>query len=98
MDYYEQGYRAGFGSGSWVVDGNTKDETRAAILRGYDEGDPEVMDLQPNPLSGEWAGESIPELFGEWPEDDDLSAFEDGFSQGFWDAVLAACQPSEVDA
>ena len=29
------------------------------------------------PLSGEWAGESIPEIFGYWPDDDTLQRYED---------------------
>ena len=29
------------------------------------------------PLSGEWAGESIPEIFGYWPDDDTMQRYED---------------------
>lgn len=29
------------------------------------------------PLSGEWAGESIPEIFGYWPDEDTLQRYED---------------------
>jgi hypothetical protein len=36
-----------------------------------------------SPLSGEWAGESIPEIFGRHPEDWEL----DDYEAGYWDAV-----------
>lgn len=29
------------------------------------------------PLSGEWTGESIPEIFGYWPDDDTMQRYED---------------------
>lgn len=97
MNYEEQGYKLGTAQGSWVFDGNTKRETYEWVRKGYDEGDPEVLDLCPDPLSGEWAGESIGELFGlktgdMWPDDDLLEAFENGFGAGFWDTVLKACE------
>lgn len=90
-EFYSVGYELGRASGSWVTDGNTTRETYEWIAKGYDEGDPEVFDLRPNPLSGEWAGESIVELFGFTPEDDDLDLFEDGFAEGFWEKVLEDC-------
>lgn len=96
MDYYKQGYEHGKKSGSWVTDGNTKTETYAWILKGFDEGNPDVMDIQPNPLSGEWAGESISELFGlnvgdELPDQEILDEYEDGFIDGFWEQVISDC-------
>ncbi len=92
INYYEQGRKQGRASGSWVTDGNTKPETYRWILEGFDEGNPEVLDLQPNPLSGELAGESIPEIFGHYPEDDELDNYEEGFTIGFWEEVLETCR------
>lgn len=48
--------------------------------------------LPDSPLSGERAGESIPELFGlsvgdDFPTDGDLNAYEDNYHQGFWKQV-----------
>lgn len=60
-----RGHDAGSAAGSWVIDGNTTRETALHILRGYEDGDPEIMDMMPAPLSGEWAGESITELLGD---------------------------------
>lgn len=37
----------------------------------------------PDPLSGEWAGESMNELLGDGWDEDDAAAYE----QGYWDAV-----------
>jgi hypothetical protein len=40
----------------------------------------------PSPLSGEWAGESIPEIFGTWEcaTLENTHAYEDGY----WDALV----------
>lgn len=92
-DFYELGEQAGRAAGSWVIDGNTSEETCLWILQGFEDGDPEIMDIQPSPLSGEWAGESIPELFdGVWPSDDELCDYEAGYSQGFWAEVVEAAR------
>ena len=91
------GNELGLSAGNSITDGNTTTENYKWILAGYEECDSEVMDLCPNPLSGEWAGESIPEIFGlkigeDYPSDEDLTEFEDGFSQGFWLKVVMNCQ------
>lgn len=91
---YQIGFEHGKERGSWVIDGNTTTETARAILEGIDNGDPEIMDMEPAPLSGEWAGESIPELsdrLGLNLEDDNVaSEFETGYSVGFWHEVTRA--------
>lgn len=90
----ERGKRAGRNAGSWVVDGNTTDETKEAIRKGISAGDPEIMDMMPSWLSGEWAGESISELLGDLLEDagenaeeDILEAYEEAATQAYWDEV-----------
>jgi hypothetical protein len=92
--HYRLGREAGHSAGTWVIDGNTSTEQCARILRGIEDGDPEVMDMQPSPLSGEWAGESIRELFGKQPTDDQLTDYECGYSDGFWDEVARSCRAS----
>lgn len=44
-----------------------------------------LSDVRP-PLSGEFAGESIPEIFGSWGEatDENMDAYE----QGYYEAIL----------
>ncbi len=88
---YLAGHDRGLVSGSWVIDGNTNTDQAKRLLAGIADGHPEIMDMAPNPLSGEWAGESIPELSNEYDIDltDETNAdeFEEGFSQGFWDQV-----------
>lgn len=42
----------GRAAGSWVVDGNTSDETCRAILQGIEDGDPETLDYLPAPRTG----------------------------------------------
>lgn len=82
----------GKAAGSWAIDGNTSDEAKAAIVKGYDDGDPAVMDMCPSPLSGEWAEESIPELSYRYEidlcDEDKAADFEEGFRDGFWGEVL----------
>lgn len=91
---YKAGYEHGKAAGSWVFDGNSSEESIRLVLKGYEDGDPAVMDMCPCPLSGEWAGESIPELsdrFGiDLSDDDNATEFEDGFSTGYWDEVCRA--------
>lgn len=86
------GFEYGESKGEWVFDGNTDQATYRMVLEGVQSGDPMVMDMCPSPLSGEWSGESIPELsdwFGIDLEDDEIaSEFEDGFMQGFWSKVV----------
>lgn len=76
------------------------------IVSGFEDGDPQVMDLCPNPLSGEWADEPTPmtildeiankvdphELRGEAIEegDDLIDVYEESFREAFWDKVILA--------
>ena len=95
-NYYEEGRRRGEACGSWLVDGNTSEETLRAIIAGYDEGDPQILEMMPAPLSGEYAGGSISEIFGlkigqDFPADEDLEEYEAGFCEGFWSRALADC-------
>ncbi len=88
---YKAGYEHGSNAGSWVIDGNTSRDSATRILKGIEDGDPEIMDMQPSPLSGEWAGESISELSAQYgvdlSDDDKASDFEQGFSDGYWNEV-----------
>lgn len=47
---------AGKSSASWLVDGNTSEDTCRAILKQFDDGDPAAPSA-PSPFSGEWAGD-----------------------------------------
>lgn len=102
-----RGEKAGKAAASWVFDGNTTDETYRTTLQGIEDGDPEVMDrLSYSPLSGEWAGESITELFGDlmshsWDDRtnemlDELEALEDAYetaaTAAYWDGIEATCR------
>lgn len=106
-DAYTLGEQHGRAAGSWVIDGNTTRETAQAVLSGYEDGDPLVMDMQPSPLSGEWADSMTPQrLMVEmgldpsttYPpesgmhEDDICDAYEQGFSDAYWATVIADAQ------
>ena len=57
----KDGAAAGRAAASWVFDGNTKDATYREVLKGIEDGDPEVMDRFRTPdLSGEWTDEPTP--------------------------------------
>lgn len=85
-----RGHALGHARASWVFDGNTTDDTYRSILEGIDLGDPKVMDaLDYSPLSGEWAGESIPEMLGDLIEGHDagkVGVISDTFEQSARDA------------
>jgi hypothetical protein len=96
------GAEHGSAAGSWVIDGNTTAETAQGIVRGYEDGDPMVMDMQPAPLSGEWADSMTPqelihELTGEeydlhsdeFVKDAACDAYEHAYSQAYWDQVVS---------
>ena len=109
---YVFGQECGTNSGSWVLDGNSSLETAQRILDGWEDGDPEILDMQPSPLSGEWAdGITASEVYtaAEMAEDESddgaseiLDAFEDGFTDGYWLEVcrsaraMGATRPGEV--
>ena len=96
------GREHGVSAGSWVIDGNTPIETVEHILKGYEDGDPEVMDIEPSPLSGEWADDPTPQTLADalglaeehrGTELDQLCTdYELGFSEGFWDEVTRSAR------
>lgn len=83
-----QATERGSAAGSWVLDGNSTVETARRIIDGYNDGDPEIMDLQPAALSGEWAGESMVELGLEGADDELLDAYEEAYGAAFWYEVI----------
>lgn len=88
-NYYAEGLAAGLAAGSWVEVNDIA--TAQHIHSGYEDGDPEVMDMQPSPLSGEWAGESLAELGLADATGEDLDEYESGYSEGFWSSVISSC-------
>lgn len=97
---YSLGYEHGQSRGMWVIDGNTSEDYARKLIAGYDEGDPEVMDMQPSPLSGEWADDPLPrDILAELGTDEDEDSADDllrdyayGFSDGFWSEVMRAAR------
>ena len=98
-----RGRKAGQNKASWVFDGNTPDATYRNVLAAIEEGAPQILDaLGWSPLSGEWAGESIPELLGDLiygeEEDEDenyeavTTAYEEAATEAYWDAIEATCR------
>jgi hypothetical protein len=51
-----RGYQDGRHAGSWMIDGNTSEQTLRTYKKLMDDGDPELMDTLPAPrLGGEFA-------------------------------------------
>lgn len=95
------GEQHGRNAGSWVVDGNTDDESMRSLLQGIEDGDPAVMDELPSaPLSGEWAGDPTPaSVFAELDMSGDedyageiLTVYEEAFSDAVTDEVVRSCR------
>jgi hypothetical protein len=85
----------GRNAGSWVVDGDTSPARMREILTGYEDGDPMVLDLQPSPLSGEWADEPTPQSLG--LTDDQCDVYEFAFGEAFWAEVVRSIKASLPD-
>ncbi len=96
----KMGEEHGLNAASWYFNGNTSTETYAAVLRGMDDGDPEIMDSLPSsPLSGEWADSPTPqtvlsELAGTSAWDSVLPDWQaevllDEYETGFYEASQA---------
>jgi hypothetical protein len=90
MGFIEMGADAGAAAGSWVeIEGN---DQAVRILVGIEDCDPEVMDMMPAPLSGEWAGESLTELGLDGATEQELADYEIGFSDAYWATVAKSAQ------
>lgn len=99
------GMDAGKNAASWFVGSSADQETYEAILKGLDDGDPEVLNMAPAWLSGEWADEPVPmdivEVVGYAPStpyvaddatvQDILDAYESGADEAFWNEVARVC-------
>jgi hypothetical protein len=81
-------------SGLSAIDVNAPYTYRQTVLDGYSNGDPAVYAIEPDPLSGEWAGCSLKEMSAmtglDLYDPEVAEAFEKGFSAGFWYEVLRA--------
>jgi hypothetical protein len=94
------GHDHGVNVSSWVIDGNTSQETCRRIISGYEDGDPEIMDMCPSPLSGEWSGgptvySVLKELgltFRYKNADELIDVYEEAFSTAYWDTVIQAAK------
>ena len=88
---YKAGYEKGQAAASGMFDSQAIQETIRKVFKGFEDGDPEIMEMQPSPLSGEWAGESIPDLSERYGvdlgDDEKADQFEQGFAEGYWDEV-----------
>lgn len=94
---YERGLQDGKARASWVFDGNTTIETYKTFLRLYNEGDLPDDFLCPDPLSGEWADESIRDVLGDLLTDDAdidywhgdvFEEYERGFNEAWYDTLV----------
>ena len=95
----ELGRDKGHAAATWV---EIDSSNAAAILQGIEDGGPEIMDMTPAPLSGEMAGESIPELIDQSLLDrydvvgDDrdawCDAYEMAFQTAYWSELERTCR------
>jgi hypothetical protein len=95
----EYGRDAGRAAASWVFDGNSTEQAYRWVLRGIEDGDPEVLDAYRVPdLSGEYQGDltdrdlaimlgSTWDAMGQEALDDAADAYLNAASQSFWDEL-----------
>lgn len=84
---YSTGRKCGSAAGGWIVtEANATD-----ILRALADCELDI----PSPLSGEWAGESIPELSRDYGLDLADEWVADTFESGYYDGY---CERVELDA
>jgi hypothetical protein len=102
---FELGRDRGASAGSWAVDGNTSQDALRAIINGYNDGDPAVLNMEPSLLSGEWSDDpTINDVLAELGIDEDeeyegdlLDEYENGFSDGFWGEVIRSANAMLAD-
>ena len=89
--WYKIGNQRGYDEGldsfprtDWM-DKKTALATAHKIMEGVEYGDIECRD----PLSGEWAGESLVEIFGRNPTEQMMQNYETGFRDGFYSALVS---------
>jgi hypothetical protein len=101
----QDGALAGENAAAWAFDGNTSLETYARILKGIEEGDPEILDAFNTPnLSGEYADgptpASLADQYGienrDWVLDQVCDAWLGAASDAFWKVVEHTCR-SQVE-
>lgn len=90
---YNLARHRGAAAGDAMFDGYTTVAAARTFIEGYEASDEEIMLLAPSPCSGEYAGESIPELFdlpvgAPWPTDEQISEYENNFLECWWAAAL----------
>lgn len=98
------GWEHGTAVGSYVIDGNTSEETARRIITGYNDGDPQVMDMCPSPLSGEWCDDPTPaRVLGQLGADNDgsadhlLTTYEAAYSDGYWCEVIRSATTIAIE-
>lgn len=89
---YRAGYARGKAAGSWVIDGNTSNEQKAAIIHGYEDGDPAVMEMYHEPMYRESISDLSEEYGIDLFDEGNADCFEEGFVEGFWAEVILAAK------
>jgi hypothetical protein len=104
---YALGNAAGNCAGSWAVDGNTSQDTLRAIIKGYNDGDPAVLNMQP--VSVVWSSPTRDDVLQDIMDAEDvdeiddhitdelLCEYENAFSEGFWDQVIRSATAMLTD-
>jgi hypothetical protein len=104
------GLSHGENAAGWVIQdswggraGRNANATAAAFLKGYEDGDPAIMDSVKTPdLSGEYSGDMTPPtlyaqigLGGDFEDTDDMElaqSYEDGASEAFRDTLVQSAK------
>lgn len=91
------GKSKGHSAGTWAIDGNTSDDTRRALLKGIDDGDPAAYDSEPSAYDDDGVSGILTDLdlHPDGDHDDNrtiLERYENAFSEAYWAEVERAAR------
>jgi len=104
------GHVHGANAAEWIIQeswggraGRNADSTAKAFLKGYEDGDPQVMDAYRGPdLSGEYSGDmtvnklypmlGLPDGFQDTDDFELAQEYEDGASESFYDTLVMSAK------
>ena len=96
-DLKTQAAKMGRALGESTFDGNTPHKVYARIIKGYDDGDPAVMDIYGQMLMHDGVMQAFMNDEAKDLDDDAKSELEHAHQEAFWDRVIEKCKYQTED-